>query len=286
MSAQHQVPRPARSARRLAWRVGRYLYCRARREPQTDDINSDGETYIQRCVIAAVGPSDVLSVIDIGANVGDWTRPLVASLGPDRLTSDRTRLHLVEPVPATRDMLKQRLAGSPALSLAEIHAFALSDTCGQSRMNIVAETGGRNGLVGDGAHQSGEIVVETRTLTSLFEDKAIGRAQLVKCDAEGYDLAIMRGARDLLAEGRIDVLQFEYNHTWVFSRSFLKDVFDLIEGLPYVVGRVCPDAVEVYEGWHPELERFFHSNYVLIREPALAWFKTHQGSFDISNTYA
>ena len=93
-------------------------------------------------------------------------------------------------------------------------------------------------------------------------------------------------AKRLLQNSQIDVAQFEYNQLWIYSRSYLKDVFDLIDGLPYRLGRVCPGHVELFDSWHFELERFFEGNYVLIREPVLEWFEIRYGCFDNSNTYA
>ena len=68
--------------RRLAWRVGRLIYCRARGEPSSDDITRNGETYVQRCVVAAAAREGRFCAVDIGGNLGDWTSPLVAALPP------------------------------------------------------------------------------------------------------------------------------------------------------------------------------------------------------------
>jgi hypothetical protein len=96
---------------------------------------------------------------------------------------------------------------------------------------------------------------------------------------------VLRGAYELLREERIDVLQFEYNHRWIYSRAFLKDVFALVADLPYEVARITPDALETLPGWHFELERFFEANYLLVRRPALDWFACRRGGFDASNIY-
>ena len=97
---------------------------------------------------------------------------------------------------------------------------------------------------------------------------------------------MLKGAVDLFQEGRIDVAQFEYNHRWVYSRSYLKDVFDLLEGLPYRVARIRGDRLELFEDWHPEIERYFEANYLIVRDAAIDWFPTLRGRFDGSNTYA
>jgi len=272
--------------RRLAWRLGRFVYGRARGEPAGGDIATDGEAYVQRCVVGAHTGAGEFRAFDIGANQGDWTLPLVAALPPALRSPSVTRIHLYEPVPATREKLKARLARNGVGPLVDIHSAALSDASGQGSMNVAEETGGRSSLVVDDIEGTGRIAVSTTTLAEAFAQLAVGRAQLVKIDAEGHDPAILRGARDLLAAERIDVVQFEYNHTWVFARAFLKDVFDLVEGLPYRVARIRPGSIEVLDVWHPELERFFHCNYLLVREPALAWFVAHHGRFDGSNTYA
>jgi FkbM family methyltransferase len=276
----------SRYLRRMAWRLGRAIYCRARGEPADDDIATDGEAYVQRCVIDAVPSDGRLCALDIGANQGDWTLSLVAGLPAGLRAPERTQLHLVEPAPDTRDRLNGRLAAASVTELVRIHALAMSDTCGRASFHIVGDTSGRNSLLRTEITTSDAIEVEAATLTELFRRLGIARAQLVKMDAEGHDLAILRGAKELLADGRVDVFQFEYNHTWMFSHAFLKDVFDLVEGFPYRVARLRPRTVEILDAWHPELDRFFHANYLLIREPALAWFDVSRGHFDISNTYA
>lgn len=275
--------------RRLAWRVGRRVYCAARGEPSADDIATDGEAYVQRCLVKGVDRRSDLCVFDVGANCGDWSASFLNALASGQRTGARTSLHLFEPVPMTREVLRRRLADMKGSGIAEVHALAMSDECASAPMAILSGTGGRNSLSLDTENTrraEGMIEIEKTTLAEFCRQWGIGHVNLVKSDTEGHDLSVLRGARELLAAGRIDLFQFEYNHTWVFSRAFLKDVFELVEGLPYRVARIRPDRIEILDGWHPELERFFHANYLLVREPALAWFDVRFGTFDQSNTYA
>ena len=68
----------------------------------------------------------------------------------------------------------------------------------------------------------------------------------MKIDTEGHDLTVLRGARTLLADHRVAVVQFEYNHRWVFARAFLRDAFDFLASLGYLVGKLTPKGVEFY----------------------------------------
>ena len=104
---------------------------------------------------------------------------------------------------------------------------------------------------------------------------------LLKIDTEGHDLSVVEGAGELLRTGSLDVIQFEYNHRWVFSRRYLRDAFELFEPLGYCIGKVTPHAIEFYKGWHPELESFREGNYLacrpewMARFPRIPWWNEH-----------
>ncbi|MBE0670935.1 MAG: hypothetical protein IH588_10135, partial [Anaerolineales bacterium] len=70
------------------------------------------------------------------------------------------------------------------------------------------------------------------------------------------------------------------------SRHFIKDVFDFADSIPYSVGKITPNGVDIYEKWHPELEKYFEGNYVLIHSSALRLFSVRTGDFDKHNTYS
>jgi len=271
--------------RRLAWRAGRRLYCAARGEPRQNAIATNGEAYLQRKVVAARRGAP-LAVMDIGANEGEWTLSLLDAIGA-AAHDGPVAIHAFEPASATFDRLLARLEGRPAGACVTPRRLALSDSCGNARIALTSPGGGTNSLHAGSATPSGGFeTVETVDLTECCRREGIDHLHLVKSDAEGHDPLILRGALDMLRAERIDIFQFEYNHRWVFSRFFLADVFELVEGLPYSVARIMPDGVEILPGWRPELERFFEANYALVRRPALDWLDCRRGRYDDSNTYA
>lgn len=273
--------------RRIAWRAGRSLYCLARGEQRIDDMRVDGELDLQRRVTKAARAEPRFVAFDVGANEGDWTLALIDALISSEGSADRLEAHVFEPIPSTRDRLAARL-DEAALPRVRINAIAASDRIGTAQMAIMSETGGTNSLVygKDMASQAlGFVLAELTTLDQYCDSAKVERIHIVKCDTEGHDLSVLRGATGLLRSGRIDIFQFEYNHRWISARSYLRDVFDLIDGLPYRLGRVMPTSIEIFDAWHPELERYFQANYVLIREPALKWVSFINGGFDNSNIY-
>lgn len=275
----------------MSWRLSRRVYIASRGDLRGNDIATNGESYVQRCVLdATAAGSETLRVCDIGANEGEWTLSLLAQMPASRKPGAYT-VDLFEPVPSTAARLRTFLEKAPGPAAAlRIHNLALSDQAGHVRMAIMSQTGGTNSIHYDGSAgetpPGGYADVETMTLTEFARSNRIERFDLVKCDTEGHDSKVIAGARPLLAERRIAVLQFEYNHRWILARSFLKDVFDTVSGLPYHVARIMPGHIELLPVWHPELDRFFEANYLLVRDDALTWFDARAGRFDDTNTYA
>ena len=253
-----------------------------------NDIETNGEAYIQACVLRGAGTSNVpLTVFDVGANLGDWTRSLINQTPSDLIKT--SKVWMFEPVPETFKKLNYKVSQIENGHVAEAYPLAMSNEIGESEMVVLSETGGTNSLEFDKNMASGAITrvkIKKSTLDVFCHEQGVEHIHLLKCDTEGHDAHAVSGAYKMLNEGRLDVVQFEYNHRWIFGRSYLKDMFDLIDGLPYRLGRVCPNHIEIFEDWHFELEHFFEDNYVIIKESALAWFDVKYGTFDASNTYA
>jgi FkbM family methyltransferase len=273
--------------RRIAWRLGRRIYAQARGE-SLNVIETNGELAVQRDAIvgAARGEGPVV-ICDIGANVGEWSLAALAQARTSGLDGGRFQLHAFEPVPGTRTLLEAALEGQAGVL---VHPMAMSSTAGTATINVLADGAGTNSLERDtGAREvSTQVTIETDTLTNLANRAGVEQIAFAKIDTEGHDFLVLSGAEALLQAGRIDALQFEYNHRWIFARRYLKDVFDLRDKAApdYVIGRVCADRIEVLDAWHPELERFFEANYVMIHPAAIARFNLYRGTFDVSNTYA
>ena len=107
--------------------------------------------------------------------------------------------------------------------------------------------------------------IYTQKFDNFLAQRQIEKVVFVKSDAEGHDFNIICGASDMFERGRVEVWQFEYNHRWLAEKRHLKDVFEFIADKPYRLGKLHNNGIEIYDKWHPELERFFEANYVLIK---------------------
>lgn len=229
-------------------------------------IDSNGEMLVQR--VARSRPKPV--VFDVGANVGQWSTALLAQPG------HRALLHLFEPASYSYARAVEAMGDR-----AQVHALAMSSEPGEAELQIVKDGAGVNSLVpvDRGSLPTRTEKVRVDTVDGFSGEHLISEITLLKIDAEGHDLSVLRGAAGMLARGAIGIAQFEYNWRWVFSRTFLKDVFDIAGDLhQYSIAKVAPKGVEFYDRWHPELETFRESNYLLVRDdwraefPAIEWW--------------
>jgi FkbM family methyltransferase len=276
-------------SRQTLWRLGRFLYMKARSDVP-NNMQTNGERTLQLHFLDAFADNaEKITVFDVGANVGDWTSCLLEraiALQMDEMDG-HLEIHLFEPVPAAFQQLAIRMQRYGDRFDLQLQSMAASDSHGPAAMFIFGDAAEMTNSLHQAATDKvgPSIQVEKITLDEYCGKNGIDSIHFLKCDTEGHDMQVMAGGKRMFQSGKIKVCQFEYNHRWIFSRHYLKDVFDHFSELPYNIGKITPDGIELYGAWHPELERFFEGNYVLIHDSALEWLPVKTGQFDSRNTY-
>lgn len=264
---------PLRSGviRKLMWRAGRSLYAYARGDGKNDP-RTNGEYWLLARVVGGSPGAKVL--LDVGANSGDWT---ARALGSRRAPHD-VHVHAFEPSQATRSKLSSRFMEDGRVT---VHPYALSEAEGDANFYSNAAGSGTNSL----SPTSGalEAVVSVSTIDRFLARTRIDAVSMVKIDTEGFDFLVLKGAEQSLRRGAIDIVQFEYNWRWLLNHACLRDVFDLISGKPYRLGKLVGSAVEFYDEWHFEMDRYFENNYVLVRSDSTLPLNGSRIQFDVSN---
>jgi FkbM family methyltransferase len=251
--------------RNLAWRLGRALYMEARDEVG-NAIATNGEAETIRLVYEThrkMQPEAPFLAFDIGANLGEWSQALLDAAGAD----PNVRVEMFEPVPGALGGLRGRFAGE---ARARVNGLAVSSRQGEAEMNIVGDTAGTNSLDGARFGAGRSLTVKLTTIADHLAQIGADEVALVKIDAEGHDIEILRSLGDLMARRAFGLLQFEYNHRWLANRGSLEEVFDLAAGTDYRVARIVPAGPCLYDGWNAELDRYFEANYALVRSDVAA----------------
>ena len=130
-------------------------------------------------------------VLDIGANVGDWTLPFAERVGPTG------RVLAFEPVPYLAETVS-KTAMVNRHSWVEVHNVALGSEETEALFSIEHGNSGGSRL-GSRSGDFSSITVRVRTLDHILAERPeIDRIDFIKIDVEGHELAVLKGAQQTL----------------------------------------------------------------------------------------
>lgn len=137
------------------------------------------------------------TLIDVGANTGQWSRGLASRFA---------QVHAFEPDERALEALRRDLPGNVT-----VHACAVDEATVRRKMTLFESplhTGATTGGCRIGAGEPiGEVIVQALALDSLYVSGEIAKpVKLVKVDVEGMELGVLRGAVGLLRRERPGVL--------------------------------------------------------------------------------
>ncbi len=152
------------------------------------DGNEGSEDRTASLFLQLVSPGHV--VIDVGANVGFYSLTAASLVGP------AGRVVAFEPGPKTASRLRENAALNGFANLVVVEA-AVSDKPGVLRLHLGEDSEG-NSLFDPGQEATDSVEVSVLTLDAYAEAEGIARVDLLKIDAEGAEVGIIRGARRVL----------------------------------------------------------------------------------------
>ncbi|HHJ12930.1 MAG TPA: FkbM family methyltransferase [Gammaproteobacteria bacterium] len=220
----------------------RLRFARYRRRKEADEIR-----FLRSLPLAGK------TLIDIGANKGVYCYWLSRAAGPEG------RVYAFEPQPELVHHL-HALAGAFGLDNLRLENCALSDRDG--RAGLYRQQAGAGDAALDPAGGPERLEVPVTTLDAWAARERLAGVAFIKCDVEGHELAVLRGARGVLGK-YAPVLQVEIHHRDAHTGA----VFDLLEGLGYegffwYAGKRLP--AREFSCWPDRKPGLDHRNYLFL----------------------
>jgi FkbM family methyltransferase len=163
-----------------------------------------GEALMMAIFRRLIRPGDV--VYDIGANIGLYTRMMIAWFGADRVIA-------FEPMRENFDLLQANIALGKLGDRVQAFQLALSDAEGDEELQIDDMTSGTavlnsisGGKASIGRQEFGLLPlterVEVVRLDDFIETRNLPPPQVMKIDTEGAEVKVLRGAMETLRGSR------------------------------------------------------------------------------------
>jgi len=222
------------SVKRLLKRIGVYkLAVRC--------IGNSYEPEVQTIIHSLVQPGWVC--VDVGANVGSFTRILAGIVGPTG------HIYAFEPHPDNVRDLREDMSDLGYKARVTVEQTAVSDGSqdrlslfpGPGRMSVVWNTVGNNV---DGVAVAAEMEVRAVSLDDYFARRARAassavKVNLVKIDVEGAGAGVLAGMQGLLREARpVVLMEFHDAEEWAGREELMAANYTLYDE----TGKVIPEG--------------------------------------------
>jgi FkbM family methyltransferase len=204
--------------------------------------------------------------VDVGANNGIFIDRLnVAALRKEG--HPPTFILAFEPNPNLKEILEKKIVRG------DLVQSALSNKKGNATFNIYSADDttsslfDRSDMMPHFTNKVMHIEVELDRLDSYLPliERESSKGVFVKMDAEGVELQVLEGAREIFAKRPVIFLMFEYSKAWKIGNHALKDAFHLLDNSGFKIFRVTPLGLESLRFYTPDMEGPDYCNYFAVK---------------------
>jgi len=177
---------------------------------------------------------------DIGANKGEWTNFILENKKDNSL-----KCYLFEPGLTAFGYLQQRFKNNNTI---ELKNSAVSNVPGLLDFYEEENAGGMSSAVKGWANNPIKLIqVACTTVDEEIDSKKIAFLDFMKIDVEGFDLKVIEGACQSLADQKIGILQFEYNSGWLNTGSSLSIAYQILKTNGYEIYLIKHKGLFLYD---------------------------------------
>ena len=220
-----------------------------------------GEQYFIEQILPSLLKTKPRVLFDVGGNVGNYTQTLNKAFPEARVFS-------FEPIKSNYEQLESMVNTLDNISCFNIGMSSVSGTkkiyFPNSKNNVHGSLyeGSLKELLNYEELYSEEI--ELTTLDDFTKSSNIDQIDFLKIDTEGHELEVLEGAKNLIDNQKIKVIQFEFNEMNIMSRTFLIDFYKMLTGFDFY--RLRSQDILPLGAYNSRNEIFQIQNLIAVRK--------------------
>lgn len=162
---------------------------------------------------------NIVNIVDVGANCGDWSDIVLATLKPKRLIA-------IEPNPTVYAELIERFRGCSAVMVLNLGASSQASelpfhiTSGSQCASFLKPVCGISDIYGDLFAEEKTINVRVEKLDTILKD--IVEISILKIDVQGYERAVLLGAIETLKKTKYVLIEVNFTQHYENDIQFFE----------------------------------------------------------------
>ena len=241
-----------------------------KREDSTSDIFEDKAAKINENELEVINRFITTGgmVFDIGANLGQWTMRVLKR-------KVNCNYHLFEPSIDLFRKLSFNLFYEIEKGKIVVNNYAISNCEATKLFYYYSKFPGNSTFYRRGSKVEGppfnigkpEIEeISSISLDKYCKEKGISLIDFLKIDTEGSEWEILKGARNLISNGRIDFIQFEYGECFRDAGSTLREVYKYLVNYKYEIFKMLPDRLKYVRRFISFREDYKWCNFLAVNK--------------------
>jgi len=203
---------------------------------------------------------EVKRIVDIGANKGEYTEELLKYFS-------KSEFHLFEPSKYLSNILLKKYSRfknvkiiTKALSNTQREGFLYFDKYGSGLASLK-----KRKLDHHKKKFNLKEKIQITTFKNYYQRKLKGKnIDYCKIDAEGYELKILKGFKEIIKKTKI--IQFEFGGCNIDTRVFFQDFWYFFKRLNFDIYRITPGKIEKIYNYDEKDEYFLTTNFIAVNK--------------------
>lgn len=224
------------------------------------NISSDGEINVIRYVRKKCLSNINTVIFDVGANVGNYSKYII-----NEFVDNNFQLYSFEPSRGAFLELKKRLGNHSQIKLYNI---GFGEKRGAKTLFYDKKKSGLSSLYDRrllhfGIKMDLRESIKIDTIDNFCKNNGIQNIDFLKLDTEGYELNILRGAKNMIKNNSIRFIQFEFGGCNIDSRTYFQDFFYLLKD-KYFIYRILKKNLYRIDSYKEIYELFLTTNFLAM----------------------